>query len=446
MIEISKQVTDAYGVTEEERVRWDRRYRWKWAEASIWTDAMLTALENGVKGGKWFSLIDKVYRKSALEAAWQKVKANKGAAGVDKITIGRFEKNKVQYLKELEQEIKDGTYQTEAVKRVYIPKSQGKMRPLGIPSVKDRVAQQAVKMVLEPIFEKEFLDMSYGFRPEKGAQMAISEVDNLIKEGYTWVVDADLQGYFDSIPHDKLLEKIQQRISDGRILELISKWLEQEIMEECKTWVPTMGSPQGAVISPLLSNIYLHDLDVTITKAGYKMIRYADDFVILTRSQQEAEQALDLVRAWVDERKLALHPDKTHLGNCLVEGEGFEFLGYRFEAGTSWVRRKSIQKFRDRIREETSRNCGKSIKAVIAKLNPTLRGWANYFKEVTKYTLGAFDSFVRRRLRAIMEAQNKRRKFGAGRCNQRIPNKFFADLGLFNMEDFQRQSLASWSR
>jgi RNA-directed DNA polymerase len=445
-METSKQATDAYGVTEEDRIRWARRLKWQWAEASIWTDAMLIALENGVKGGKWFSLIDKVYRGSTLEVAWQKVRANKGAAGVDKVTVKRFEINQAKYLKELEQELKTGTYQPMAVKRVYIPKGQGKMRPLGIPSIKDRVAQQAMKMVLEPIFENEFLDMSYGFRPNKGAQMALEEVSRLIKEGYTWVVDADLQAYFDTIPHEKLLAKVERRISDGRVIKVLEMWLKQEIMDECKKWVPTAGSPQGAVISPLLSNIYLHDLDVAITSAGYKMIRYADDFVILAQSQNEAEEALGLVQAWVAEHELILHPEKTHLGNCMVEGEGFEFLGYRFEGGTSWVRRKSIQKFRDRIRELTSRCGGKSIQEVIAKLNPVLRGWCNYFKEVTKYTLGTFDSFVRRRLRAIIERQHKRRSFGAGWCNQRIPNKFFADRALFNMEESQRAYLACQSR
>lgn len=441
-METSKQATDAYKVMEEERSRWARRFKWQWAEASIWTDTMLIALNNGVKGGKWFSLIDKVYRGETLRVAWLKVRANKGAAGVDNITIKKFEAKQDKYLKELELELKTGTYQPMAVKRVYIPKGQGKLRPLGIPGVKDRIAQQAVKMVLEPIFEKEFLDMSYGFRPNKGAQMAIAEVTGLIEEGYTWAVDADLQAYFDTIPHEKLMEKVERRISDGRVIETLRMWLKQEIMEECKKWVPTAGSPQGAVISPLLSNIYLHDLDVALTGAGYKMIRYADDFVILTKSQNEAKEALVLVQKWVDEHQLTLHPDKTHIGNCMVEGEGFEFLGYRFEAGTSWVRRKSIQKFRDRIRELTSRVGGISIQAVIEKLNPVLRGWSNYFKNVTKYTLGTFDSFVRRRLRAIIERQHKRRSFGAGWCNQKIPNKFFAGIGLFNMEDSQRQYLA----
>ncbi len=445
-MEASKQVTEAFEATEEDKARWARQIKWEWAEASIWTDAMLKALSNGVKGGKWFSLIDKVYRIGTLEAAWQKVRANKGAAGVDKVTVNTFEAQQGKYLKELENELKVGTYKPKAVKRVKIPKGQGKMRSLGMPTVKDRIAQQAVKMVLEPIFEKEFLDMSYGFRPKKGAKMAIEEVSSLIKEGYTWVVDADLQAYFDTIPHEKLMAKVEQHISDGRVIELLEMWLKQEIMDECKLWVPTVGSPQGAVISPLLSNIYLHGLDVFVTNAGYKMIRYADDFVILTRSRKEAEDALNLVQEWVSEHELALHPDKTHLGNCMVEGEGFEFLGYRFEAGTSWVRRKSIQKFRDRIRQETSRVCGKSLDAVIGKLNPILRGWCNYFKGVTKYTLGTFDSFVRRRLRAIIERQNKRRSFGAGWCNQKIPNKFFASKGLFNMETNQALYAAYQSR
>lgn len=445
-METSKQVSDAYETTEEERARGVRRIKWEWVEASIWTDAMLTALENGVKGNKWFSLIDKAYRNRTLETAWLKVRANQGSAGVDKITINMFEKQQVKYLKEIEHELKTGTYIPKAVKRVYIPKGKGKMRPLGIPSVKDRIAQQAIKMVIEPIFEKEFLDMSYGFRPKRGAQMAIEEVTRLIKEGYTWVVDADLQAYFDTIPHDKLMAKVENRISDGRIIKMLDMWLKQEIMDECKSWVPTQGSPQGAVISPLLSNVYLHDLDLAVTNAGYKMIRYADDFVILTKSQEEAGSALRVVQAWVAEHGLTLHPEKTHLGNCMVAGEGFEFLGYRFEAGTSWVRQKSIQKFRDRIRQETKRNCGKALTDVISQLNPILRGWCNYFKNVTKYTLETFDSFVRRRLRAIIQRQNKKGSFGAGLCNFKIPNKFFADNGLISMENIQRQYLACQSR
>lgn len=445
-METSKQATDEHTITEEDRAKWARRLKWKWTEALIWTDSMLTALSNGVKGNKWFSLIDKTYRPQVLKNAWLKVKANKGAAGVDKISIQMFEANQDRYLEEIEQELKMGTYQPKAVKRQYIPKEKGKVRPLGIPTIKDRIAQQAVKVTIEPIFENEFLETSYGFRPEKGAKEAIAKVSGLIEEGYIWVVDADITSYFDNISHEKLMNKIKRRISDGRILNLIEMWLKQPVMEECKNWNPTQGTPQGGVISPLLANIYLHDLDVNLRNAKYKMIRYADDFVILTRSKEEAEEALKIVREWMKEHDLNLHPEKTHIGNCMVEEQGFDFLGYRFEAGTKWVRRKSIQKFRDRIKEETSKVCGKSLKSVINKINPILRGWCNYFKDVTKYTLGTFDSFVRRRLRSIIGRQNKRRVFGAGWDNVRIPNNFFADNGLINMEELQRQYLACQSR
>ena len=442
----SKQVTEVQIFTETDRVRWARKARWEWTEESIWTDTMLTALENGVKGGKWFSLIDKTYRPNVLVEAWKRVKANKGAAGVDKISIKKFEANLNEYLTELGLELKTGNYHPKAVKRVYIPKEKSKLRGLGIPTVKDRIAQQAVKLAIEPIFEKEFLDISYGFRPKKGAKGAIAEVNRLIEEEYIWVVDADLQAYFDTIHHEKLMTKVKRKISDGRIIELIEKWLNNPIMEECKNWIPTEGTPQGGIISPLLANIYLHDLDVTIKDAGYKMIRYADDFVILTKTREEAEEALRIVQKWTTDHELILHPEKTHIGNCMKEGEGFDFLGYRFEKGTRWVRRKSIQRFRERIREKTSRVCGKAIKEVIKDINPTLRGWYNYFKDVTKYSLGTFDSFVRRRLRAIIERQNKKRSFGSGWANKRIPNKFFAELGLINMEDLQKLYFASQSR
>lgn len=445
-METSKQVTEVQSTIDADIARMARRIRWSWAEGSIWTDSMLAALENGVKGNKWFSLIDKIYRPVVLMNAWDKVRKNKGAAGVDKVTIQMFQAKQDQYLAELGQELRAETYRPKAVRREYIPKEKGKFRPLGIPTIKDRIAQQAVKAAIEPIFEKEFLDTSFGFRPNKSAKAAITEVSGLIEDGYVWVVDADITAYFDTIPHEKLMDKVKRRISDGRINNLIEMWLKQSVMEECKEWNPTQGTPQGGVISPLLANIYLHDLDVSLMDAKYKMIRYADDFVIMTKSKEQAENALRVVSEWMTQHGLTLHPEKTQIGNCMVEGEGFDFLGYRFEAGNRWIRRKSIQRFRDRIRKETSKHCGKSIKEVIKKLNPILRGWYNYFKDVTKYTLGTFDSFVRRRIRSIIDMQNKKRTFGAGFSNIRIPNKFFADNGLFNMEDSQRQYLACQSR
>lgn len=442
-----KQGTKTRPTCDELQKKCERRQRWAWVEASVWTDGMLTALENGVKGGKWFSLIDKVYAPSNLDSAWQAVMQNKGAAGIDRVTIERYKCYQAKYLEELSCDLKKNTYRPQGVKRVYIPKGDGKTRPLGIPAVNDRVAQAAVKQVIEPILEKEFLPMSYGFRPKRGAKDALREVDGLLKEGFTWVVDADLKSYFDTIPHDRLIERVERYISDGRILDLIKSFLKQKIIEENKAWIPTEGSPQGGVLSPVLANLYLHDLDVTITQAGYHMIRYADDFVILTRNEDEAMAALKLVKVWVEENGLVLHPEKTHVGNCMIEGQGFEFLGYRFEAGTRWIRKKSILKFRESIRQKTSRVRSGAMEAIIAEINKTLRGWYNYFKHVTKYGLGTFDSFVRRRLRAILCQRNKHRGFGRGLDpHKKWPNKFFANLGLFTLETARASEVACRSR
>ena len=251
--------------------------KWAWVEAAVWTERMLAALDNGVKGGKWFSLIDKVYNPATLKAAWKKVASNRGAAGVDKISIKRFRSNAGFYLAELGRELRDGTFQPSAVRRVHIPKDGKKTRPLGIPTVKDRIVQTALKMVLEPIFEKEFLPTSYGFRPGRGCKDALREVDRLLKAGYTWVIDADVKSYFDSIPHDLLIERIRKRISDGKILHLIELFLKQEILEDMKLWNPISGTPQGAVLSPLLANVYLHQLDLALHRKGFRMVRYADD-------------------------------------------------------------------------------------------------------------------------------------------------------------------------
>jgi len=414
-------------------------------EATVWNERMLAALGNGVKGGKWFSLIDKVYRKQTLKAAWHKVKDNAGAAGVDEQSVEQFEARAEIYLEELERALRTGEYRPQSIRRVEIPKGGGKMRPLGIPVVKDRIVQTALKLVIEPIFEREFEESSYGFRPGRGCKDALREVDELIKEGYTHVVDADFDSYFDSIPYEPLMDEVSERISDGAVLELIGAFLNQDIIQGMKRWTPVGGTPQGAVISPLLANIYLHPLDRQMKQKGYRMVRYADDFIVLCRSHEQAQAALDEVRAWVEQNGLKLNADKTHMGDCRQAGQGFEFLGYRFEVGRRWVRRKSLLALRERIRQKTRRTRGDSLARIIADLNPTLRGWFHYFKHAQPWVHQLTDGFVRRRLRAILRKQDKRP--GMGKCRDdhlRWPNTFFAAQGLFTLTT--ARVLASQSR
>jgi len=420
--QVAKQETEACGP-----------FEWEWVEASVWTERMLAALVNGVKGGKWYSLIDKVYDPRTLQAAWKKVAANKGAAGVDKISIKRFKSDAQLYLKELERDLCNGVFWPSPVKRVHIPKGRRKTRPLGIPTVKDRIVQTALKMVLEPIFEKEFFKTSYGFRPGRGCKDALREVDRRLKEGYTWVVDADVKSYFDTIPHNLLMDRIREKVSDGKVLNLIERFLKQEIMEDMKSWNPISGTPQGAVLSPLLSNVYLHQLDLTLYQNGYKMIRYAGDWVVLCRSMEEAKAALSLMQSWIDQNGLQLSPEKTHIGNWLENGHGFEFLGYRFEEGWRYVRSKSLKKLKDNIRLKTRRTRGDSIEKIISDLNPTIKGWFEYFKHSHFTSFKNLDGWTRMRLRTILRCRENR--YGRSRPGdlRRWPNAFFTEHGLFTL-------------
>ena len=416
-----------------------------WAEAKVWTKRMRSALVNGVKGGKWYALMDKVFALETLRAAWTKVEANKGAAGVDGQSIERFAARAEEYLAELSAALREGSYRPQAVKRVEIPKGDGKTRPLGIPTVKDRIVQQAVRLVIEPIFEAGFRDGSYGFRPGRGAKDALREVDRLIKDGYAHVVDADLKSYFDSIPHDRLMARVEAKVSDGRVLDLIRGWLTADILKGLEQWTPTQGSPQGAVISPLLANIYLDPLDAAMAGRGYRMIRYADDFVILCRTREEAEAALDDVRAWVDRNGLALHPEKTHVGDCRQPGQGFEFLGYRFETGRRFVRKKSLNKLKDAIRAKTKRTRGDSLARIVKDLNRTFIGWFGYFKHAHHTIFERLDKFTRRRLRALLRRHEKRSSaMGMSQADhQRWPNAFFAEAGLFALHTAWRSARPS---
>jgi len=406
---------------------------------------MLGALGNGVKGGRWFSLIDKVYRIETLKQAWQKVAANAGGAGVDGQSVKQFGDRAEMYLKELSIALERGSYRPMPVRRVEISKGGGKLRPLGIPVVKDRIVQTALKFVLEPIFEREFLKMSYGFRPGLGCKDALGEVERWLKEGYSFVVDADLKSYFDTIDHERLMERVKEQVSDGRVLELIEAYLHQDIIKEMEQWTPVGGTPQGAVISPPLANIYLHPLDCQMRQKGYRMVRYADDFVVLCRSAEQARAALAEVKAWVEANGLSLNAEKTHVGDCRQEGQGFEFLGYRFEAGRRWVRKKSLKALRERITMKTKRTRGDSLAKIIEDINPMLRGWFNYFKHAHSVAQLGIDGLVRRRLRAILRKQEKRP--GMGRClndHLRWPNTYFATRGLFTIT--AARVLASQSR
>jgi RNA-directed DNA polymerase len=408
---------------------------WSWVEATVWTERMVSALVNGVKGGRWFSLIDKVTAPATLAIAWEKVRAKRGAAGVDGQSVERFSKQADLYLGELAEGLRDGSYRPQPVRRVEIPKGDGRTRPLGIPAVKDRIVQTALKLVIEPIFEVKFSPTSYGFRPGRGCKDGLREVDQLIEQGYTFVVDADLESYFDTIPHAHLMHRVEERISDGRVLALVRAFLDQDILRGLERWTPMAGTPQGAVISPLLANIYLHPLDEVMAGRGYRMVRYADDFVVLCRSREEAATALEEVQRWVTENGLRLSPAKTHLGDCRQPGKGFEFLGYRFEAGRRWVRKKSLDRLKDKIRAKTGRTRGNSLQRIVADLNRTLRAWFEYFKHANRYTFTALDGFIRRRLRALLIKQKKKRsEFGRSLSASRLwPNAFFAQVGLLDL-------------
>ena len=420
-----------------------RRERWSWVEPAVWTDRMLAALENGVKGGSWYSLYDKVYAPSTLEASWHQVQRNRGAAGVDGESVERFAANADRYLEELRVSLREGRYRPEGVRRVYLEKPGGGQRPLGIPTVKDRIVQGALKLVLEPIFEREFCAWSHGFRPRRGAKDALREVNEGLKAGHTWVVDADLKSYFDTIPHDRLMERIRERVRDGRVLELIERYLQQEVLDGLETWTPSQGSPQGAVLSPLLANLYLHEMDRTLGER-YRLTRYADDFVVLCSTEEEAHAALAEIRTWVEENDLVLHPDKTHVGDCRQPGQGFDFLGYRFEAGRRWVRRKSARAIREKIRQKTRRTRGNSMRQIVDDLNPMLRGWFGYFQHAHPWEHQNLDGFIRRRLRAIRRKQQKRPGRGSTHADhRRWPNAYFADLGLFTLATARAQASQS---
>ena len=405
--------------------------RWAWVAPEVWTERMLMALEGGVKGGRWYSLMDKVCALPTLRAAFTRVKANRGAAGVDHVTVAMYAARLEANLAALSTALRDGTYRPQPIRRHWIPKGPRERRPLGIPTVRDRVVQTALRLVLEPIFERTFAEHSYGFRPRRGAHDARRRVEALLRAGYRHVVDADLRAYFDTIPHARLRARVASQVSDGRVLALLDGFLHQPIFEGLAQWTVEEGTPQGAVISPLLANLYLDPLDHVLVAAGYEMVRYADDFVVLCRTPEDAQQALAIVHRWIAAAGLHLHPEKTRLVDMPQPG-GFDFLGYHFERHYRVPRTKSLRKLKDAVRQKTRRTNGHSLAVIIVDVNRTLTGWFRYFQ----HSHGSFedlDAWIRSRLRSILGRRRRIPTWRRALLHHKWPVTFFRAQGLFSL-------------
>jgi len=411
------------------------RDRWWWIEQRVWTERMLTRLEASEPTTVWYGLWDKVISERNLQAAFWAVWRNRGAPGVDGQSVTQFEAQEQAELAKLGEELRSKRYHRQPARRAWIPKpGTTEQRPLGIPAVRDRTVEAALKHVLEPIFERDFAEHSYGFRPGRGCREAVQRVEQLLEEGRHWCVDLDFKSYFDTIPHERLLGLVQRRVVDGSVVALLEQSLKAGVLEALKGWQPTeRGTPQGAVISPMLANLYLNPLDHQMVEQGWEMVRYADDLVVLCRTQEEAEQALKTLRDWAEEAGLTVHPTKTRIVNA--HSEGFDFLGWRFCGGKKWPRKKSLQKLQEKLRPLTGRTSGRSLGEIIAKVNPILRGWHGYFRKSHPTGLSGPDGWLRRRLRAMLRKWEKRPGYGLSKADsQRWPNRWFAAQGLFSLE------------
>lgn len=368
---------------------------------------------------KFFQLIDKVYETKNLEESWKKVKDNKGCAGVDEQSISDFQKQSEMYLREIQRVLKSRTYKSMPTLRKLIPKDKNNMRPLGIPTVKDRIVQQATKQVIEQIFEMKFLDCSYGYRPNKNAHQAIKEIKTAIQQGYNWVIDADVEKFFDSVNHKMLMNFIAEEISDGNVLNLVETWLKAGVMNQGQQEETLMGTPQGGVISPLLANIYLHEMDEQITEIrNIRLIRYADDFVILCKKKEDAEETMKQVIDILTGLKLRLNKKKTRIVN--VNREYVMFLGFKLKrvAGKVMItpRMKSIKEFKRKIKQVTRRKQPVKPKEMIWRLNTIIQGWGNYyFIGTVKKLFERLDRWIRTRVRTFIEKKK------SSYANRRIP-------------------------
>ncbi len=394
-----------------------------WKRHPAWTEAMRAALNRRrTEGGKWFSLIDRMYDPRQLWAAWERIdqrtkgEARRRGAGVDGVMVEEFSKRAEQEIARLAEELKTGSYR----------------RPLGLPCVRDKVVQEALRSLIEPIFECEFKDGSHGFRPGRSTDTACQRLEANLRTGKGWIVDADITGFFDNIDHEKLLDQVNRRIADGKVLKLIRAFLEAGVMEEMNVRYATTGTPQGGIVSPLLANIFLHALDERLEAAGIGWVRYADDFLLLCETRTEAEAALRVARDVLTAMGLSLSPEKTSIVHL---EEGFDFAGWHYRGRQRWPRAKSVKALRRKLSEQTQRKRPGSMDQICRELTPILRGWFNYFRDgnsgkVFHEVIG----WQRRRLRSILHRRHHGHGIGKASLHLKWPNRCFARWGLFDLE------------